>query len=300
MTDSSESMTRQDVISGLGIDQYFGVRDIHMPPGRSWFDPRSAKSSSSAAGKAGSHGAPDGAFRPAGSRGSDCGVSSPRAVPEPPQQDHVEEAQPRRPVAIDVPDDADKTTRLAAVAEHVAVCEQCGLEKTRTNTVPGQGNPDARIVFVGEAPGADEDRQGIPFVGRAGKLLTDIIEKGMKISRDDVFICNVLKCRPPNNRTPNPQEIGCCKPYLWRQLEIISPEVIIALGAPASQTLLETRDSIGRLRGRFHDLPILGADGNQRVIKVMPTYHPAYLLRNPSDKKKVWEDIKQVLSLLDM
>jgi len=156
--------------------------------------------------------------------------------------------------------------------------------------VAGEGNPEAALVFVGEAPGASEDRQGRPFVGRAGQLLTDIISNGMKMHRDDVFICNVLKCRPPENRNPNPEEIMHCEPYLLRQLDLIRPRVICALGAVAAHTLLKTDTAIGRLRGQWHAY---------HGIPLRVTYHPAYLLRNPADKVKAWEDIKEIMRFLN-
>jgi len=178
---------------------------------------------------------------------------------------------------------------MVALAEEVAVCTRCPLHKTRTQTVFGAENFRADLVFVGEAPGEEEDRQGLPFVGRAGKLLTDIIEKGMKIKRSDVFICNVLKCRPPNNRDPRPDEIEMCEPYLVRQLEIIKPKVICALGAHAARTLLKTKESTGRLRGKWH---------TYHGIPLRVTYHPAYLLRSPGEKRKTWDDIQHVMRLL--
>jgi len=178
---------------------------------------------------------------------------------------------------------------LAAVAAEVAVCAKCALSETRNKTVPGEGNKHAELVFVGEAPGADEDRTGRPFVGRAGSLLTDIIVKGMKMEREDVFICNVLKCRPPGNRTPNPEEVFQCEPYLLRQLDAIQPKVICALGATAAQTLLKTNESIKNLRGVWH---------NYHGIPFRVTYHPAYLLRNPVDKKKTWEDVQEIMRVL--
>lgn len=168
----------------------------------------------------------------------------------------------------------------------VAACRQCALARTRKNVVFGAGDPNATIVFVGEAPGADEDEQGMPFVGRAGQLLTDIIVKGMRLARKDVYICNILKCRPPGNRNPLPEEIGQCEPFLKKQLQLIRPRVICALGKFAAQTLLKTETPITALRGRFHDY-----DG----IKLMPTYHPAYLLRNPPAKKQVWEDVQLIM-----
>jgi len=179
-----------------------------------------------------------------------------------------------------------KEEQLNKICREMADCQLCPLGKTRKNLVFGVGNPEARIVFVGEAPGADEDEQGLPFVGRAGQLLTDIIVKGMKIQRKDVYICNILKCRPPNNRNPLPEEIGKCEPFLKKQLRIIAPEMICALGTFAAKTLLNTDIPISTLRGRFH---------LYEGIKLMPTYHPAYLLRNPSAKKLVWEDIQMMM-----
>lgn len=179
-----------------------------------------------------------------------------------------------------------KEETLKAVHQEMANCQLCPLGKTRKNLVFGSGNPKGRIVFVGEAPGADEDEQGLPFVGRAGQLLTDIIVKGMKLERKDVYICNILKCRPPGNRNPQPDEISKCEQFLIRQLQIISPEIICALGTFAAKTLLKTDIPISALRGRFH---------LYEGIKLMPTYHPAYLLRNPSAKKQVWEDVQMIM-----
>ncbi|MDO8445586.1 MAG: uracil-DNA glycosylase [Deltaproteobacteria bacterium] len=178
---------------------------------------------------------------------------------------------------------------LEGLRSEIGVCQRCKLGKTRTNLVFGVGNPDAKIVFVGEGPGRDEDLQGEPFVGRAGQLLTDIITKGMKMMREDVYICNVVKCRPPENRNPEPDEIDACERFLIRQLEIIRPEIIVALGTFAAQTLLKTELPISKLRGRFHDY---------KGIQVMPTFHPSYLLRNPDKKKETWEDIKMVIARL--
>jgi len=195
----------------------------------------------------------------------------------------------------------DVETRLRAIDEQeVKGCRKCALCETRTNTVFGQGNPRARLVFVGEAPGFDEDRQGLAFVGKAGQLLTRMIESGMGLKRKDVFICNVLKCRPPNNRDPSADEILACGPYLQRQLALIHPEVIVTLGAPASKTLLNTAQSIGRLRGRFHDYFLSGVTGDGPSVPLMPTYHPAYLLRNPADKAKTWEDLQMVMARLGL
>ena len=195
----------------------------------------------------------------------------------------------------------EKAAALQALdAQKVKSCKLCRLAETRNHTVFGQGNADARLVFVGEGPGFEEDRQGLAFVGRAGQLLTDIIVKGMGITRDDVFICNIVKCRPPGNRDPQADEILACNPYLQQQLMIIEPEVVVALGAPAAKTLLGTAQSIGKLRGRFHDFYPSGTSGRGPSIPLMPTYHPAYLLRNPSEKSKTWEDIQMVMTLLGL
>ncbi len=195
---------------------------------------------------------------------------------------------------------AKKAEQLGELEErHVRSCKKCSLCETRTRTVFGQGNPDARLVFVGEAPGFEEDKQGLVFVGRAGQLLTRMIT-AMGLTREEVFICNVLKCRPPGNRDPAADEILACSPYLHQQLEIIEPEVLLALGAPASKTLLNTAQSIGKLRGRFHEYNLSGLSGEGRTIPLMPTYHPAYLLRNPAEKGKTWADMQLVMELLGL
>jgi DNA polymerase len=164
--------------------------------------------------------------------------------------------------------------------------------------VPGEGNPNARIVFVGEGPGADEDAQGRPFVGRAGQLLDKVIA-AMGLKRSDVFICNILKCRPPDNRDPRPEEIISCLPYLQRQIELINPDVIVALGAHAARTLLNTNKPIGQLRGQFHQYY---AGLGRPSIKLMATYHTAYLLRNYSqeNRRRLWDDMKKVLTELGL
>ncbi len=174
---------------------------------------------------------------------------------------------------------------LAEVREELGECTRCKLHRHRTQIVFGVGNPNARLVFVGEAPGADEDAQGEPFVGRAGQLLTKIIQ-AMGMQREDVYICNIIKCRPPNNRTPESDEILACQPFLLKQLQAIGPQFICALGGPATQTLLRTKEPISRLRGKFYDF---------HGTPLLPTYHPAFLLRNPHEKKTVWEDMKLLL-----
>ncbi len=192
----------------------------------------------------------------------------------------------------------EKQKELDKIAEEVRKCCCCGLISTRNKAVPGEGNPNARIMFVGEAPGADEDAQGRPFVGRAGQLLENIL-KACGLKRSDVFIANILKCRPPENRDPRAEEIISCLPFLQRQIEIIEPEIIVALGAHAARTLLNSTEAIGQLRGRFHEY---NAGMNQRPIKLMATYHPAYLLRNYSqdNRRRVWEDMKKVLAELNL
>ena len=168
----------------------------------------------------------------------------------------------------------------------ICKCQKCPLGKTRKNFVFGTGNPDAGVVVVGEAPGADEDMQGKPFVGRAGQLLTDIL-KAINFSRDEVFICNILKCRPPGNRNPMPEEINLCEPYLFKQLELIKPKFILAVGTFAAQTLLKKKEPLGKLRGQFYDFEYEGG-----VAKLMVTFHPAALLRNPNWKRPTWEDVQ--------
>jgi len=168
-------------------------------------------------------------------------------------------------------------------------CQRCKLCAGRTNLVFGVGNPRAKLMFVGEGPGRDEDLKGEPFVGRAGQLLTDIITKGMGLRREDVYICNVVKCRPPENRNPEPDEVAACEPFLKKQIDIVHPDVIVGLGKFAVQTLLNSKVPISKLRGVW---------ASYHGIKLMPTFHPAYLLRNPADKKLVWEDIKQVIRVM--
>ncbi len=178
---------------------------------------------------------------------------------------------------------------LASVRAHIGDCTRCKLHTLgRKQIVFGVGNPEADLMFVGEAPGGDEDIQGIPFVGRAGQLLTKIIE-AIDLEREEVYIANVIKCRPPQNRNPEPDEVQTCEPFLFQQIDIIKPRVIVALGKFAAQALLRTDAPISRLRGRIFDY---------RGAKLIPTFHPAYLLRNPESKREVWEDMKLVRSLL--
>ncbi len=180
-------------------------------------------------------------------------------------------------------------TSLRQLYDSIHTCRNCPLGKTRTNFVFGVGNPKADIVLVGEAPGAEEDRKGEPFVGRAGKLLNQILES-VQFKREEVYICNILKCRPPNNRDPLPTEVNACEPYLHHQLDLIKPKIIVALGRVAAQTLLRTKESLTRLRTRvhsYHDMPMV------------VTYHPAALLRNPNWKRPTWEDFKKVREMFE-
>ena len=184
----------------------------------------------------------------------------------------------------------DRPAELAALAAQVSTCTRCPmLVASRTQTVFGVGSPTARLMFVGEAPGADEDRQGVPFVGRSGMLLTDMITKGMGLTREEVYIANVVKSRPPENRNPEPEEVANCLPYLERQIEIMQPEFLCLLGKVAASALLNTALPLGRLRGRWH---------RYRGIPTAVTYHPSYLLRMPADKKKAWEDLQMIMKAM--
>jgi uracil-DNA glycosylase family 4 len=183
----------------------------------------------------------------------------------------------------------EKTGDLDSLREFIGDCNRCKLAPDRTNLVFGVGNPNAELMFVGEAPGAEEDLQGEPFVGRAGQLLTDIIERGMGMSRADVYICNVIKCRPPENRNPEADEVSTCEPFLFRQIDLVRPKAIVGLGTFAVQALLKVKTPISKLRGKWQEV---------RAIKMMPTFHPAYLLRNPADKRLVWADIQEVMRFL--
>jgi uracil-DNA glycosylase family 4 len=191
-------------------------------------------------------------------------------------------------LAID-PSPPPSANNLEELRAEIGDCRRCKLCAGRTHIVFGIGNPHARLMFVGEGPGRDEDIQGEPFVGRAGQLLNDIITKGMGLRREDVYIANVVKCRPPDNRNPEPDEVAACEPFLKKQIDLVRPEVIVGLGKFAVQTLMQSKVPISKLRGTWH---------HYHGIKLMPTFHPAYLLRNPADKKLVWEDIKKVIQEL--
>lgn len=201
----------------------------------------------------------------------------------------VQQAHDPTPLLPMAPDDDS----LERIRQDIGDCRLCRLCEARKKIVFGSGNPEARLVFVGEGPGADEDVQGLPFVGRAGQLLTQMIDntaakEGLQIRRQDVYICNVVKCRPPENRTPLPDEMETCGQFLYRQLNTIRPKAIVALGATAAKALLGTKEGIMRIRGNWH---------KWRDIQVMPTYHPSYLLRpyNQNAKREAWEDLKKVL-----
>jgi uracil-DNA glycosylase family 4 len=172
-------------------------------------------------------------------------------------------------------------------------CRRCKLHQGRHTIVFGDGNPQAELVFVGEGPGADEDAQGLPFVGRGGQLLTDMIQKGMGLRREQVYICNVVKCRPPGNRTPEADECAACSPFLWRQLAAIRPRMVCALGATAAQALHPYRGSLASVRGVVHPLPL-----GEFTSRLVVTYHPAFLLRDPSQKREAWKDLQLIMRTL--
>ena len=221
----------------------------------------------------------DGLPRVAGGRGASPGeMGGGRRAP----QAHA--VRPHATGALDVAGHDLDSLRTA-----LADCGRCKLCQARTQVVYGVGNPSARLMFVGEGPGRDEDLQGEPFVGRAGQLLTEMIEKGMGLKRSDVYIANVVKCRPPENRNPEPDEVAACSPFLRRQIELVRPEVLVALGKFAAQALLSTDAPISRLRGRWHE---------HAGIPLMPTFHPAYLLRSPGEKRAAWGDLKMVVERL--
>ena len=206
-------------------------------------------------------------------------AAAPAKTPAPVAGDNIGSAMAAAASAMD----------LAQLKAALETFEGSALKRQATNTVFSDGVADSRIMLIGEAPGRDEDRIGKPFVGRAGQLLTDIIERGMRMRRQEVYICNVVKCRPPGNRNPEIDEVAACEPFLNRQIELVRPQIIVGLGTFAVQSLLKVKIPISKLRGRWHDV---------RGIRMMPTFHPAYLLRNPADKRLVWADIQEVMKAL--
>lgn len=219
------------------------------------------------------------------------GSSPRRTVVEPSREESLfpEASRPASAVSETSSGEWTGAADLRSLEQFICTCTKCALGHTRTKFVFGVGNPNADLVLVGEAPGAEEDAQGEPFVGRAGQLLNKILE-AIRFRREDVYICNILKCRPPNNRDPLPDEVALCEPYLWKQLELIRPKVILCLGRIAAQVLLKTSESLTSLRGRVHDY---------RGIRLMVTYHPAALLRNPNWKRPAWEDVQKLRRLYD-
>jgi uracil-DNA glycosylase family 4 len=199
------------------------------------------------------------------------------------------EKKAESPKAVETPQSTTGGS-LAEIQADLGDCTRCKLCKGRKNIVFGVGNPSARLVFVGEGPGADEDVQGEPFVGKAGQLLTKMIE-AMGLQRSDVYICNVVKCRPPNNRDPEPDEVAACEPFLVRQLDAIKPEIVVTLGKYAAHTLLRETTPITKMRGKWK---------SYHGIALMPTFHPAYLLRNPAEKRAAWADLQEVMKALGM
>lgn len=240
------------------------------------------------------------AAAPAGRQSGVRPASSPAARSEPLQAGPLEAGLDglAGPCDRELPEEQARRALAQLEEGYVRGCRKCVLCEGRTQTVFGVGRARPEIVFVGEGPGADEDRVGEPFVGRAGQLLTRMIA-AMTLTRDQVYICNTVKCRPPDNRTPTEDEMKTCSPFLYRQLAILRPRVIVALGRPASQSLLATTESISRLRGRFHDFPPPPlANLGLPSAALMPTFHPAYLLRSPNEKSKAWDDLKQVMEYL--
>jgi uracil-DNA glycosylase len=221
--------------------------------------------------------------------------SAPLPLATPPQPSRAAPAAPplAPPAQLPTPNSQlttqDRQTRLTVLADEVKACTRCVLHAERTQTVFARGNGSSGLCFVGEGPGADEDAQGLPFVGAAGQLLDRMIS-AMGIEREDVYVCNIVKCRPPKNRTPEPEEMNACMPYLAEQLSLVEPQVIVALGKTAVQGLFGTAEGITRIRGRWRLY--------QGRIAVMPTFHPAYLLRNPAAKREVWDDLQLVLKQL--
>ncbi|HWP83668.1 MAG TPA: uracil-DNA glycosylase [Terriglobia bacterium] len=250
-------------------------RDSHRPAPAAETSPRSRAAAPAEAATA--------AFPPVRNEAARAGAASPVPLfPGLPQPARGEQSGLFTPV--------QKPETLEQVRQDLGDCRRCKLWEGRKTIVFGSGNPQAELVFVGEGPGAEEDEQGLPFVGRAGQLLTDMIEKGMKIPRPQVYICNIVKCRPPGNRKPERDEVAACREFVERQIAAVRPRVICALGATAAEALLGTRESMSRLRGRWHEF---------RGVPVMVTYHPAFLLRDPSRKGETWSDLKQILAYLN-
>ncbi len=200
--------------------------------------------------------------------------------------------KPAPPSVIPLSSPTEVAETLEDIRRDLGDCHRCKLWRTRTNLVFGEGSPSAALMFIGEAPGADEDASGRPFVGKAGQLLTKMIES-IGLKREDVYIANMIKSRPPENRPPERDELEACSPFVFRQIAVIRPRLIVTLGNPATQQVLETRTGISRLRGQFQDYP------RESGIKVLPTFHPAYLLRSPDKKREAWEDLKRVRAFLD-
>jgi len=223
--------------------------------------------------------------RALGVRSLETGTATAARPAEIPEAPRPEAAQTETAAQVPV------AAGLAAVRDELGTCSRCKLAKGRKTIVFGEGNPEAVLVFVGEGPGYEEDQQGRPFVGAAGQLLTDIIVKGMQLKREDVYICNIVKCRPPNNRNPEPDEVDACIGFVKKQIAAIRPAVIVTLGNVPTQSLLGTKQGITRLRGTWQEY---------NGIPVMPTFHPSYLLRSPGEKGKAWEDIKLVMKKLGM
>ncbi len=281
-----DDQLRNVVRQRLDSLRWFGIHELPRPTGKYQFPRRAASESQETRSKA------------ADAVASQSTPSQPTPQQKVANANLVRESQTGKPrqSLIDLTQNygpalgkSDRIGQLQILRDEVAECTKCDLSKTRTQTVFGVGNPMARLAFLGEGPGADEDRQGEPFVGAAGQLLDKIIA-AMKLSRSDVYILNTVKCRPPGNRNPAESELDQCWSFAVRQLEILQPEVICCLGSVAARTLLQSSQSIGRMRGRFYQY---------RSSRVAVTYHPAYLLRTPTAKKLVWEDMKMILSELD-
>jgi uracil-DNA glycosylase family 4 len=275
----------------LGLGPYYRSRSVQEPLAASQPPPARGESAPRAMAAAGSLRAPAAAFTPASSPKTPVTRPQFAAAAAPKSSQPVAPALPivTGPSLFEAADRIENDT-LERIRADIGDCTRCKLHKARTNIVFGVGSMKAELVFVGEGPGHDEDLKGEPFVGRAGKLLTQMIE-AMGLRRQDVYICNVVKCRPPENRLPEKDEIATCSPFLYRQIDVIRPKVICCLGSCASQTLLQTTQGISRFRGEWFDF---------RGSKLIATYHPAYLLRNPNAKGEVWKDLQKVMSVLGL